>query len=103
HSLRSAWEMNCGPLSVTMSFGTPNLAIILRITNLTTVLALISANASASAHLVKYSVAVRINDFLLVSAFAYTNRTITSKAHMENGNGEVIGWTEDAGACILSA
>src|SRR5262249_22130348 len=95
--------MNCGPLSVTMSFGTPNLAIILRMMNLTTVLALISANASASAHLVKYSVAVRINDFLLVSTLASPNGPTTSKAHIENGHGEVIGWREDAGACILSA
>ena len=45
-------EMNWGPLSMTIAFGMSNLAMILVLMNLTTVEALISAKASASAHFV---------------------------------------------------
>src|SRR5262249_53741197 len=99
----SSWATNWGPLSVTMSLGIPNRAMMLLLMNFTTVDALISAKASASTHLVKYSVAVKIKDFLLISPDESSRGPTTSNAHMANGQGAKIGWREEEGACILLA
>ena len=69
--------------------------MIFLLMNFTTVEVLISANASASAHFVKYSVAVNINDFLLFSPVRSSRGPTTSKAHMANGHGDTMGWRED--------
>src|SRR5262249_18887602 len=79
----------------------PNLVTIVLLMNLTTVEALISTNASASTHLVKYSVAVRIKDFFLISPVVSSKGPIMSKAHMAKGQGVETGWREDEGAWIL--
>ena len=99
----SSWETNWGPLSMTITFGTPNLAMILVLMNLTIVVALISAKASASAHFVYYSVVVRIKDFCFEASDPVSDKGLTtSNAHIEKGHGEDKGWREDAGAWILS-
>ena len=89
---------------MTIALGTPNLAMMLVLINLTTVEALISAKALASAHFVSYSVAVRMKDFCFGASDPVSDKgPTTSNAHIEKGQGEDNGWREDAGAWILSA
>src|SRR5262249_45692781 len=86
-----------------MSRGTPNLVMMLRMMIHTTVVALISVKASTSTHLVKYSVAVRINDFFLTSPVVSSSGPTTSNAHIAKGQGATIEWREEEGAWILLA
>ena len=95
--------MNWGPLSVTMLPGTPNRAMMFFMMNLHMVEPLISANASALAHLVKYSVVVRMKDFCFILALGSPRGPMISKAHMGKGQGEDSGCKEEEGAWILSA
>ena len=56
HSAHKSWNaklMNCGPLSVTISFETPNLQMIFFHTKFFTSVSLTRCNASASTYLVK--------------------------------------------------
>jgi len=71
-----------------MVLGIPNLVMMFLMMNLQTVDALNSVYASASAHLVKYSVAVKMKDFCLMPESELPRGQMISKAHMEKGHGE---------------
>ena len=99
HNLVNSSEMKIGPLSATNALGTLNLAMMFLWTNRHRVVALMFTNASASAHSVKYSIAVMMN----VLPFPYWRGPTTSKAHIEKGHGADKAWSAEAGAWILLA